>query len=502
MSDSQAPSDPTVARPHPTLRNPQASTRTVAGLLANRRPMASTPIPPTLQAKMAAMASRGQRSGVDAAANALQNMSLADRPTHPMLRSAQSAPSAPGRPPGPLGGLAARRAGPRLNVNDIAGGLGLSTPSGGGPSNAGLGGGRPNMDDTPRRSPQATWGTPFSNFGKIVDPSGALNFNGKAILHAKGVDFSNGSSFAINMSQLQLEDELGRGNYGTVKKVLHKPTKVYMAMKEIQLELDDSKLNGIIMELDILHRAAAPEIVDFYGAFFIESCVYYCMEYMDAGSVDKLEGDGIPEPVLGRITSSMVRGLKFLKDDMQIIHRDVKPTNVLVNSKGEVKLCDFGVSGQLERSLAKTNIGCQSYMAPERIKGESQNNIGTYTVSSDVWSLGLSMIEMALGHYPYPPETYANVFAQLTAIVHGAPPELPDDDYSDDARDFVTRCLHRVPEMRATYGELLEHPFLVRNRALDVDMVGWVASAIKLRAARQQQQQEQQKQELEQRQQQ
>lgn len=70
------------------------------------------------------------------------------------------------------------------------------------------------------------------------------------------------------------------------------------------------------------------------------------------------------------------------------------------------------------------------------------------------------MIEMALGHYPYPPETYANVFAQLQAIVHGDPPELPYDDeggrtYSDAARDFVARCLHKVPSMRATYAELL-----------------------------------------------
>ena len=153
----------------------------------------------------------------------------------------------------------------------------------------------------------------------------------------------------------------------------------------------------------------------------------------------------------------------------------MKPTNVLVNRKGEVKLCDFGVSGQLERSLAKTNIGCQSYMAvrvpsiirlpcagahartrqPERIKGESQNNLGTYTVSSDVWSLGLSMIEMALGHYPYPPETYANVFAQLTAIVHGDPPELSEDSYSEEARDWVAQCLRKDPERRATYKELL-----------------------------------------------
>lgn len=64
------------------------------------------------------------------------------------------------------------------------------------------------------------------------------------------------------------------------------------------------------------------------------------------------------------------------------------------------------------------------------------------------------MIEMALGHYPYPPETYANVFAQLTAIVHGDPPELPEDRYSNEARDFVACCLRRIPELRASYGQL------------------------------------------------
>ncbi|KZV81625.1 kinase-like protein [Exidia glandulosa HHB12029] len=369
---------------------------------------------------------------------------------------------------------------PGLKLSDIGG---RDSP-GDSLMGAGLGAGRPSLDLSERRAPQGegSLGTPFSNFSKIVDPSGQLNFGGKAVLNASGVNFSTGQSFSINMTELQLEEELGRGNYGTVKKVLHKPTNVAMAMKEIRLELEDSKLNAIIMELDILHRATAPEIVEFYGAFFIESCVYYCMEYMDAGSLDKLQGAGVPEDVLARITASMVRGLKFLKDELQIIHRDVKPTNVLVNRGGLVKLCDFGVSGQLEKSLAKTNIGCQSYMAPERIKGESQNKLGTYTVSSDVWSLGLSMIEIAMGQYPYPPETYSNVFAQLTAIVHGDPPHLPDG-FSDDAHAFVDGCLEKEPERRPTYSDLIQHPFLVADQTRDVDMKGWVKRALEYRAS-------------------
>jgi len=75
-------------------------------------------------------------------------------------------------------------------------------------------------------------------------------------------------------------------------------------------------------------------------------------------------------------------------------------------------------------------------------------------VSSDVWSVGLTVIEVAMGHYPYPPETYANVFAQLTAIVHGDPPELPEQ-FSDVAKDFTSRCLHKIPQNRASYSELL-----------------------------------------------
>ena len=297
----------------------------------------------------------------------------------------------------------------------------------------------------------------FSKYSEFVDTkTGTLKFKGKATIHGKGIDFSSGSSFNISLDEIDNLDELGKGNYGTVYKVRHsrpqmrKPgqglggiksaakddpdecttpttapgtgntTGLVMAMKEIRLELDEAKFAAIIMELDILHRCISPFIIDFYGAFFQEGAVYICMEYMDGGSVDKLYGDGVPEGVLRKIALSTIMGLKVLKDEHNIIHRDVKPTNILINTRGQVKICDFGVSGNLVASIAKTNIGCQSYMAPERIAsgGVAQAGAnpggGTYSVQSDIWSLGLSIIECAMGQYPYPPETYDNIFSQLS----------------------------------------------------------------------------------------
>ena len=307
----------------------------------------------------------------------------------------------------------------------------------------------------------------FGKFSEFVDTNaGTLKFKGKATVHGKGIDFSSGTSFSISLDEVDTLDELGKGNYGTVYKVRHSrpqlrrpgqglsgnrappsitatgtptdninheaspqsaiggnTTGAIMAMKEIRLELDEAKFAAIIMELDILHRCLSPFIIDFFGAFFQEGAVYICMEFMDGGSIDKLYGDGVPESVLRKISLATVMGLRFLKDEHNIIHRDVKPTNILVNTRGQIKICDFGVSGNLVASIAKTNIGCQSYMAPERISGGGVAQAGanpgggTYSVQSDIWSLGLTIIECGMGQYPYPPETYDNIFSQLSVIV-------------------------------------------------------------------------------------
>lgn len=187
---------------------------------------------------------------------------------------------------------------------------------------------------------------------------------------------------------------------------------------------------------------------------------------------------GIDEPQLAHITYAIIQGLKELKDVHNIIHRDVKPTNVLCSAaQGTVKLCDFGVSGNLVASLAKTNIGCQSYMAPERIKSLNPDK-ATYTVQSDIWSLGLSILEMAIGSYPYPVETFDNIFSQLSAIVDSPPPKLPQDRFSPVAQDFVNMCLQKVPERRRNYAALLEHPWLKKYSNIEVNMSEYITNRL------------------------
>ena len=331
-------------------------------------------------------------------------------------------------------GLAARR-GP--------GGLSLNGMNGGNTNGAG-------KTEPPREETQ------FDRYKQFVNTeNGTLTFSNQATVRGDGITFASGRTFSISLDEIDTLDELGKGNYGTVYKARHarpkfrvpgqglakpraslsaadEPTDsssspattgtsgVIMAMKEMRLELEDAKFKSIITELDILHKCISPYIVDFYGAFFQEGAVYICMEFMDGGSVDKLYGDGVPENVLRKITLAATLGLKSLKEEHNIIHRDVKPTNILMNTRGEVKLCDFGVSGNLVASIARTNIGCQSYMAPERISGGGVSqaganpSAGTYSVQSDIWSLGLTIIESAMGRYPYPPETYDNIFSQLS----------------------------------------------------------------------------------------
>lgn len=298
-----------------------------------------------------------------------------------------------------------------------------------------------------------------------------------------------------------VQGELGAGNGGVVHKVNHSRTGQVMARKLIHLEIKPAVRNQIIRELKVLHKCNSPYIVGFFGAFYSEGEISICMEYMDGGSLDLIlkKAGRIPEPILGIISNAVLKGLTYLREQLSIMHRDVKPSNILVNSRGEIKLCDFGVSGQLIDSMANSFVGTRSYMSPERLQGTH------YSVQSDIWSMGLSLVEMAIGKYPIPPPTTEElmgifgdnpmdehmeaakngkplpaaktmlalpgqdgprpmaIFELLDFIVNEPPPVLPAKYFSQEFQDIVSVCLKKNPEERAHLKALMNHPFVKKS---------------------------------------
>jgi mitogen-activated protein kinase kinase len=201
----------------------------------------------------------------------------------------------------------------------------------------------------------------------------------------------------LKMEDLKNISELGSGNGGTVSKVEHIPTGTIMAKKLVLIDAKPAVRKQILRELQIMHDCHSKYIISFYGAFVHDPHICICMEHMDKGSLDNVykKSGPIPIDVVAQIALAVLEGLTYLYDVHRIIHRDIKPSNILLNSKGEIKICDFGVSGELINSIADTFVGTSTYMSPERIQGAQ------YTVKSDVWSMGIALIELALGRFPF-----------------------------------------------------------------------------------------------------
>ncbi|KAJ4352782.1 MAP kinase kinase (MEK) [Ascochyta clinopodiicola] len=278
--------------------------------------------------------------------------------------------------------------------------------------------------------------------------------------------------------------ELGSGNGGTVSKVQHAATKVIMARKVIHVEAKNEVRKRIVRELRIMHDCNSDYIVDFYGAFQNDSGdVIMCMEYMDVGALDWVSRQFGPVrvDVLGKIAEAVLGGLSYLYSAHRIMHRDLKPSNILVNSKGQIKLCDFGVSSELDGSIAETFVGTGTYMAPERIQGSP------YTVKSDVWSVGLSIMELAIGKFPFSGSADDDeaggpqgILDLLQQIVLEPAPKLPKSDaFPSILEDMVAKCLLKDPKERPTPKELFDHDaFLQAAKRTPVDLEAWATSML------------------------
>ncbi|XP_037936775.1 dual specificity mitogen-activated protein kinase kinase 3 [Teleopsis dalmanni] len=292
-------------------------------------------------------------------------------------------------------------------------------------------------------------------------------------------------TFQIDADSLEKICDLGRGAYGIVEKMRHEQTGTVMAVKRITATVNRREQQRLLMDLDISMRSSdCPYTVHFYGALFREGDVWICMEVMDT-SLDKFypkvfkHNLVMEETVLGKIAMSVVNALHYLHAQLKVIHRDVKPSNILINRSGEVKMCDFGISGYLVDSVAKTiDAGCKPYMAPERID-PSGTQYGHYDIRSDVWSFGISMFEMATGKFPY--QTWATPFEQLAQVVRDEPPRLKSGDFSPEFEDFIIKCLQKDYTARLNYEQLLQHAFLVEHIKRNTDISEFVSTILDLK---------------------
>jgi len=259
-------------------------------------------------------------------------------------------------------------------------------------------------------------------------------------------------------------------------KCLHVPSGTLMARKSVPADPDPQIRKQIIRELSALRVCHSPYIVSFYGAYLDGDDIAICMEFCEGGSLDGIykrirdRRGRIGEGVLGKIAEAVLNGFVYLHHQ-KLIHRDVKPSNILVNGRGQIKLCDFGVSGELVDSIAKTFLGTSYYMAPERIQGSG------YNVRSDLWSLGLSILEIAQNRFPFPPPGHPPlaIFELLDYVVSMPVPELPAaEGWSPELRNFVQVCLIKNPNQRPTPAQMLQHPFVLRWAPVQVDLARWV----------------------------
>lgn len=272
-------------------------------------------------------------------------------------------------------------------------------------------------------------------------------------------------------TDLQPEDvfeelgSLGTGSSGNVLKMRHKPTGEICAVKQMRRTINEEQNKRIYMDLEVVLECECDNIVRCCGYFIKEAEVWICMELMTT-CFDKLlkaRKKPLPEKFLGALANAAVAALHYLKEEKGIIHRDVKPSNILINDLGQIKLCDFGISGRLVDSMAKTRTGCLPYMAPERIEQPS------YDVSSDVWSLGITLFELATGRSPY--ADCQTEFQILTKVVGDEAPTLPADiDFSPEFRDFISSCLTKNHKKRPKYRQLLQHKFIEKHKETVVNL--------------------------------
>ncbi|XP_044484708.1 serine/threonine-protein kinase BLUS1-like isoform X4 [Mangifera indica] len=274
--------------------------------------------------------------------------------------------------------------------------------------------------------------------------------------------YQNQRTYSANRSDYKLLEEVGYGASATVYRAIYLPSNEVVAVKCLDLDRCNSNLDDIRREAQTMSLIDHPNVISAYCSFVVDRNLWVVMPFMAEGSCLHLMKiayeDGFEEPAIGTILKETLKALDYLHRQGHI-HRDVKAGNILLDSNGVVKLADFGVSacmfdtGDRQRTR-NTFVGTPCWMAPEVLQPGSG-----YNSKADIWSFGITALELAHGHAPfskYPP------MKVLLMTIQNAPPGLDydrDKKFSKSFKEMVAMCLVKDQTKRPTAEKLLKHSF-------------------------------------------
>ncbi|GFR43202.1 hypothetical protein Agub_g4240 [Astrephomene gubernaculifera] len=271
---------------------------------------------------------------------------------------------------------------------------------------------------------------------------------------------NDGLSYNISEKDIRILKKLGQGASSIVHKGFFIRENKFVAVKKINVFERETR-HQMLNDLKALCDAPnAPGLVAFYGAYHVPESgqISIVLEYVDGGSLADVQAKvgKVPENVLSKMTAKILKALAYLHREKHMVHRDIKPANILMTLSGEPKITDFGISAFIDSTLAQCNtfLGTVTYMSPERINNQS------YSFPADIWSLGLALVELATGRYPY--DASEGPLQLMIHVLQEEAPLPPAGQFSEEFRDFVRQALAKEPHRRPLAEQLLGHPWILK----------------------------------------